>query len=545
MKKLLNKIKVASLVLVAIMTMNSCESWLELYPEGETLLEDYWKSADDIESVVATCYLSMMDGKFMDRVFVWGELRSDNIERGTKATAEQIDILDVNLQTTNSYNDWAIFYQTINYCNTVIYYAPQVMEEDKNLSTSTMEAYRAEARAIRAMCYFYLVRAFGDVPLVWQPTIEDSESFAIAKTPANEVLNTIVEDLREALLYAKSTYGAYNIAYNVSRFTKQSIRVLLADILLWQGRYAECVEVCDEFLAYDRQLKVVDITAGYNLPSPQIMLDRFSMLTSVSDVIFATAFNASAMKAPFLKLFGFEMKEPQLSAAKAMVEEADPNNAYGLYSRTDLRRNFVSASSTTTGDYTHYQIPKYVCNGYSSYGGSISYSTASSEFVDWIFYRLADVYLIRAEAMVELAATTSNEEDVTKYLNHAIDMVNNTYMAANEELRATDSLSLSAYNSVDAMRELVLQERRREFIYEGKRWFDLVRHARKFNDAEVLIEYFDNKRFPNSSSQVALNKMSTMDALYMPIYQTEIDNNDLLVQNPFYQMDETTEKNEK
>ncbi|MBO5819360.1 MAG: RagB/SusD family nutrient uptake outer membrane protein, partial [Bacteroidales bacterium] len=171
MKKIYNKIKVATLVVMATLMMASCSEWLELYPEGETLLEDYWKSADDIESVLASCYLSVMDEKYLQRAIVWGELRSDNMEKANKTPSDLIDILDVNIQATNSFCDWAVFYETINLCNTVIHYAPQVMEEDKNLSTSNMEAYRAEARAIRAMSYFYLVRTFGDVPMVMKPTI--------------------------------------------------------------------------------------------------------------------------------------------------------------------------------------------------------------------------------------------------------------------------------------------------------------------------------------------------------------------------------------
>lgn len=539
MKKIYNKIKVFAIVLMATLMMNSCDSWLELYPEGQTLLEDYWKSADDIESVLATCYLSMMEANYLQRAVVWGELRSDNMEKGQKASTEQLDILDVNLQATNTYCDWAAFYQTINYCNTVIHYAPQVMEEDENLSASMMESYRAEARAIRAMSYFYLVRTFGDVPLVWKPTIDDSEGFDIAKSPADSVLNVLVDDLREAMNYAQSTYGSYKQDYNKSRFTKQSIRVLLADILLWQGRYQECVDVCDEFLRYN-ETQILNPTGYYELNSAVNMLSMYvNPMTSESagEVIFATAFYASAMGNPVPGMYGLQFKDPQISASEALVANDD-----ALFRANDERIYLKNGPSTSAGDERFYQIVKYVSNSYTISGGSAQYSTFTDTQYEWIFYRLPDVYLIRAEALVELAANEANQDEVDDCLNQAIHMVNKTYMRANTDLRFTDSLSVVNYSTVDAMRQLVMDERRREFMFEGKRWFDIVRQSRRANDAQVAVDYLSNKRFPNSSSHVALNKMSTLDALYMPIYQKEIENNKLLKQNPFYQMDETTAK---
>ncbi|MBO5835377.1 MAG: RagB/SusD family nutrient uptake outer membrane protein [Bacteroidales bacterium] len=542
MKKIYNKIKVATLVVMATLMMASCSEWLELYPEGETLLEDYWKSADDIESVLASCYLSVMDEKYLQRAIVWGELRSDNMEKANKTPSDLIDILDVNIQATNSFCDWAVFYETINLCNTVIHYAPQVMEEDKNLSTSNMEAYRAEARAIRAMSYFYLVRTFGDVPMVMKPTIDDTDGFAIAKSSADSVLNVVVDDLREALMYAQSSFGSYRQDYNKSRFTKQSIRALLADILLWQGRYQECVDVCDEFLAYNNKQMLTARSGYYELGDASLLLPMFTHHAAyTNEVIFATAFQPSGMDASFVGLYGHQAKDPQISASEKLYNR-------GMFNSTDKRRYLTYISSANDGDYTYYQIPKFVASSYSivgsAAGSAATYSNVADKQYEWIFYRLPDIYLMRAEALVELAATKSTNDEINSYLNSAIDMVNNTYMRANVDLRATDSLSIKEYFSVDLMRELVMDERQREFMFEGKRWFDLLRQARRFNTADYAVSAVEDKRFPNSSSQVALSKMSTMDALYMPIYQTEIENNDKLVQNPFYQMDETTEKNE-
>ncbi len=547
MKKLYNKIKVAVLVLLATVSLNSCEDWLELYPEGETLLEDFWKTADDIESVLASCYLTLMNSSYTDRAFVWGELRSDNMEQGAKASPELIDILDVNIQTTNSYCNWAIFYESINYCNTVIHYAPQVLEEDENLSVSRMESYRSEARAIRALSYFYLVRAFGNVPLVWKPTIDDSESFDIAASPGDSVLAVVTEDLREALVYAHSTFGSSRPDYNVCRFTKQSIRALLADILLWQGRYQECVDVCDEFIANNNSNRFLTMPgkSHYYLLDHEEWLTSFSTNPySVGEVIFAAGCAASNVESSVSNLFGHQVKDIQIGGAESLC---DPNNHnYSiLFENGDARKDYLRGMPAQTGERRDYSVTKYLVSNIIKQGEQITYNINTSKFnQDFIFYRLPDIYLMRAEALVELAAQqTPGSSEEESCMKKAIEMVNETFMRSNTTRGRLDTLNLINFSDVDHLRELVLNERRREFAYEGKRWFDLVRYAKRTNDVGYVESCLEDKRFPNSASSVALSKMSTMDALYMPYFETEIINNKLLVQNPFYKTDETTEKN--
>lgn len=537
MKKLLNTIKVAVLIVAASMTMNSCDSWLELYPEGETLLEDFWKTADDIESVLATCYLSLMDEASIKNMIIWGEARSDNMEQASKSDADLLDLLDVNLAPTNTYCNWAAFYKTINYCNTVIYYAPGVMDEDENLSTARMEAYRAEARAIRAMCYFYLVRTFGDVPLVLEPTIDDTKGFAIAKTPGDEVLRTITTDLEEALSYAQTTFGSYRPDYNVSRFTRQSIRVLLADMMLWQNRYEECVYYCDEFLKENQKYELQAGLEYHQLGTIDSWLSMFtsSNISNYPEVIFATAYGPSIMDNTMLGIYGHEQKDPVVSAAEELVE----NYSY-LFESTDKRKLYISGGTENVGNVRNNIIAKYICRSIVKVGNGYNAVNNTEKMTDWVYYRMADVYLLRAEALVEIANTKTDEDEKKEYLNDAIYMINKTFMRANDTRIATDTLELRDYPNVDLMRDLVLDERQREFMFEGKRWFDLVRFARRAGDPQVAIDAVEGKRFPNSSENVALNKMSEMNALYMPIFQTEIDNNDLLIQNPFYQMDEST-----
>ncbi len=83
--------------------------------------------------------------------------------------------------------------------------------------------------------------------------------------------------------------------------------------------------------------------------------------------------------------------------------------------------------------------------------------------------------------------------------------------------------------------EYILEERAREFAFEGKRWFDMLRNAKRSNykRLDLLIE-LTARSVPSERQQSAIAKIKDPNSHYLPIYQYEIQTNTLLVQNPFY-----------
>lgn len=536
MKKTLHKIGLALSALVLTVGMGSCTDWLLVYPEGETLLEDYWKTGADIEKVVAACYRSMQESDWIVNSVVWGELRSDNLTAAETASEDLKSLVDVNILTTNSYTNWAPFYVTINYANTVLHYAPGVMEEDKNLMLSQMNAYRAEALAIRAFSYFYLVRAFRDVPFVTHPTIDDSEGFNLAKTPGHLILDTLIMNLKEAKLYARTSFGASK-AHNKGRFTQQSIRALLADIYLWQASgigtdslpeakareyWEACVKECQEFQDYEANLPVT--AQSYLAEIDYVLQDVFNRGNSPESVFeLQYSYDAGLKNSSVTSLYGSSSVNP-MAVVTAIL---NPTNS-GVFpmTTTDMRKfYFVRAA-----DGGSCNVAKYTCNGVTSTGdGNYTHSTSDQEYLNWVFYRLADIYLMKAEALVELSTSTSDPR-----MEEAIVELNRTYKRANPDMNRNDTLSLSMYSSVEQMRQLVLDERQKELMFEGKRWFDLVRHSRRMNSTEDLKQALYTKFDGSADRTLAFSKLTTQDALYMPINEEEVKNNKLLEQNPFY-----------
>ena len=86
-----------------------------------------------------------------------------------------------------------------------------------------------------------------------------------------------------------------------------------------------------------------------------------------------------------------------------------------------------------------------------------------------------------------------------------------------------------------------MAERHREFIGEGKRWFDLVRYAQRRGETETMIKNYLGRKYSQNKNAVAA-KLSTIESLFSPVYKNEMDNNQLLHQNRIWNTSESTSK---
>ena len=173
------------------LTFNSCNDFLDLEPLNEIILENFWNEKSDVQNIVTSCYATLQEQAVVERMMAWGEFRSDNIIGGTNISNNEDleDIFKVNIKADNTFTDWSRFYYIINTCNTVMHFAPGVAEKDPSFTRSELDATIAEVTAIRALCYFYLIRAFRDVPYVTEPFIEDTQEMKLPANSFAEVLD--------------------------------------------------------------------------------------------------------------------------------------------------------------------------------------------------------------------------------------------------------------------------------------------------------------------------------------------------------------------
>ena len=229
-----------------ILLFTGCSDFLSIKPQNDIVLENYWTEEADVNSVLNSCYAQLESSDCVNRMIVWGEVRSDNMTTGSGTSYALQQVFKENILETNTFSNWQSFYQCINRCNTVIHYAPIVNAKDPNFTDSEMRATIAEATTLRALCYFYLIRTFRDVPYTETCYEDDSEDegkqqMALPATDFNTVLSNLIYSLEEvkedALEGYPETSNPYSEYFTTGRITKWAIYSMLCEMYLWQKDY--------------------------------------------------------------------------------------------------------------------------------------------------------------------------------------------------------------------------------------------------------------------------------------------------------------------
>ncbi|MCW3807524.1 RagB/SusD family nutrient uptake outer membrane protein [Plebeiibacterium marinum] len=505
--------KFFSIIMTGLLIISSgCTDWLDIRPDSEVVLEDFWKNESQVEEVLAACYKSLTTDDVMQAIMVWSELRSDNVVSGDGMKEDMVKMLNFDITARNGYCGWGAMYQVINYCNTFLYYAPEVVNIDENFTEVELHSLEAEVMAIRALAYFYLVRTFKDVPYITTPSIEDNQEYTVAKSTEQDVLNYLISDLEYALRYANNDFKI--LEYNKGRVTKNMVCSLLADIYLWQEDYANCVKYCDLVLA-DQTLELED--------SEDFVRSVF-LLGNSSESIFELQFNEDVQKNN--KVYDFyggsgntlgEWAYPYI-LVEGNYSPFEYNISNEIEGENDIRKYEYLIADLGSEKYS---VLKYTALRYQTISGGYSQLiTYKSGTANWIVYRLADIMLMKAEALIQ-------QNDFAD----ALELINTTFLRSNPDLE-DKPLVVSDYTTKLDQNNLLLRERQRELMFEGKRWFDLMRLARREGRPSSLLNYVA-KKFSGAAS-MNINKLTVMDALYLPIHIDEINANSALEQNPFY-----------
>ncbi|MBR7053410.1 MAG: RagB/SusD family nutrient uptake outer membrane protein [Prevotella sp.] len=541
-------------------TLTGCSDYLDILPMNEVVLENYWTEKGDVTSVVNSCYESLENSDCLTRMGVWGELRSDNLRLGTNVPNEINEILKENLLPSNPMCNWARFYEAINRCNTVCHYAPEVQAIDPNYTLEEMKANIAEATAIRALCYFYLIRTFRDVPYTTQPSIDDAQTYVIPATPFSAVLDSLITDLERVKGDAVRRYytdDSPNAYQNSSKITRWAIYALLADLYLWKGDWDNCIRYCDLVIDFKREQYKEMLEREGNINDIALFGDIPMILEKpVGSTVCGNAYNeifgaGNSFESIFELYFRTNQSQQnswvntyygnntntmgRLSAPDFLCKDvAQGNNA--VFKKTDGR--VYEASEL---DNSRYAITKYVRSSVSFSNQNITKEAdlnlastrRSSGDANWIFYRLSDMLLIKAEA--EIQKGEDNYPAAFMLINTVNKRANDvTSSARSDTLKMVDYISSKA-----SMEELLLEERQREFMFEGKRWFDLVRIARRDGNNTRLVSLASRKYIENVNAIKI--KLADPNIIYFPYAKNELKVNPLLVQNPAFGNEEDNE----
>jgi hypothetical protein len=408
-------------LLLAILT--SCSDFLELTPISESAAPNFYKNASDIQVAVNGAYASLQANNMYRQDYVTlMEVRSDNTvdnnPGGAAGVYYNIDKFTARGDNTVIRDVWKTTYKQISRLNEVLDHISVVANPDLQIQ------YEGEARFLRALAYFNIVRMWGKAPLILNP-ITTQESYSQVRNSVDDIYAAIEADL----IFARQLPAKYTDKNDEGRATSGAAKALLAKVYLTRKQYPDAVAVLEDLVTNYREI--------YDLqPEPG---DVFNVNNKMNtEIIFAVRFSkniageTSSTHDAYTNKFGLD------AALLSGYKGSDKRKA--LLSYTRVNSTFI--------------VKKYADTPDISSGGM---------GVDFPVLRWADVLLMYAEALNETGY--SNDESGPAFT--ALNAVRN---------RAAASLyNNTQLSGQDAFRDAVLLERRLELPLENHRWFDLLR----------------------------------------------------------------------
>ena len=571
----------------ATAALTACNDFLTIYPTDRVVGEDFWKTKADVNQMVDGCYKSMIDYSVQERAIMWGAYRSDELDKLSDYNDNTLDnISAVNLLPTNRYNDWSAFYKVINNCNIVLNHAEAVMDEDPEFTLGDYQVVRAQMLALRSLCYFYLVRAFRDVPYTEHSYEEDSQAEPQPQSAPDIVLQHCLDDLLDARQYImrSGAYGRYDWR-NWGYMTRDAIHALMADIYLWRASmthsaadYQQAIVYSDSVInakhAYYELYKEYDVTETekdiYHLEDGDRVLSTIFGTNSGNshESILEWQYNGRDNSNKALENYYYMSSSTQNSSIlmasslfNSIDANANTNQAKKFYLSANDYRYWNNVYEANNEEAEQMSVRKMVSTSDISnikglnVGESKSNSRAFREFrQNWIVYRLTDVMLMKAEALVETAKSDSDVVNLKQAFN-LVQAVNKRSM----QKTATDTLKFENFKSKEDFELLVLAERERELCFEGKRWWDLMRYCYRHMEGVDARQTLASqgawpalyqpmlsmivRKYSGEGGDAVSYKMKSEPYLYWPILESETKVNNLLNQNPVYIQEKSTSKN--
>ncbi len=505
---------ISVLIIITTLLLSSCNDWLDILPNNEQVTADYWKTKEDVEAVIASGYYYLR--QTTPFLIDWGELRGASIFAYN--STEKGKLQDFQIIASSSLCRWDQFYKVINMANSVITFASDAQSTDETYTVEAMRSHHTEAYFLRALSYFYLVRNFKEVPLILEPYVDDSAPFSKAKSSEEEILQQIKADIETALELNAAKEFFENDAWAGSskgRATKWALYALMADVCLWSEDYDNCIIYADYLINATSPKRPAFMTIPeywFRIFNPGNSNESIFELNWDYSAFNQTSYSPSnyftiASNAPYQ--YTPAMAERLVSEATILYDDG----------KIPVRSHF--GAYVTLGEEGSenlaYCIWKYN-------GTEIDDLTAIRVHPDgnYIIYRMADVMLMKAEALIWKGSNNWME---------ALDIINQIRKRSNLAnleipLNETDELG---------MLQILLNERDMELAAEGKRWYDLLRFG-KSNNLRYKDDFINMIVENNSSANTSWLRsvLKNEYAWYLPISDSELEANDLLIQNPYY-----------
>ncbi|MBK5722186.1 RagB/SusD family nutrient uptake outer membrane protein [Dysgonomonas sp. Marseille-P4677] len=413
------------IILSVLFFASACsDSFFDLEPSDKVPKDKIYKTAEDFNIAVVGCY-----AKLQSQVSFYtecSEYRGDNmlLLAPTTGTQDRYDIDQFKETAANGLLDdyWANFNNGVYRCNLVLDQIDAAVFDSK-----LRNQYKAEALFIRAYTYFNMYRIWGGVPTT-RTVVDVSEALKIGRSSEQQMYDLIAGDLKQ-IVDEQMLPVSYK-GDNMGRVTLGAAQSLLGKVYLTFKKYQEAQAVLSQVIGkYSLQENPGDV---FNVGNKMN-----------NEIIFAVRFNKNIVGEGHG--YWFTINNP------ANAENPSPQLLAAYTDPADKRKDLIT--------YTQVESNVYILKKFYD----TKNSTTSNVGNDQILIRYADVLLMYAEALNEVAYSNSPNSP-------ALNALNEVHTRA-----GLQPVDISTLPNKDAFRKAILIERQQEFPFEGHRWFDLVR----------------------------------------------------------------------
>jgi starch-binding outer membrane protein, SusD/RagB family len=415
----IHKLLLYTLLVLTILSPVSCKKFLDVQPlnavsDAVTIVDQ-----SSAETAVRGMYRALAnDGYYGTSFQSIGYLNGDNLLRtGPGTDPSQFISHAVTSDNGTITTSWNAIYNTVNCANNVIAKLPGV--KDINLTQTEKNQLLGEAYFVRALCYFDLARTWGGVPVVLTPTLAASDKNGVKR-------NTLAETYAQVLSDINTAYPLLPTATNRIRATTNTVTALRARYYLYQQDWVN---------AEANATIIINDNTDYKLVAPYNSWWANNVVGTVES-IFELSYSVT-----YPNLNRNSWMPPELGGTRTWI----PNNA------------FIALATNPAIGGTRNTLIGLTAAGL--YYGTLYYRSPATD-PSYIF-RIAELYLIRAEARAEIGGAE---------LAGAISDLN--------AVRARSGVAATTAVTQSDVLLAIENERRIEFAYEPHRWFDLVRTGR-------------------------------------------------------------------
>ncbi len=445
-----SKYKYISGILMCLICISlSCTDALDKAPVSLITNESFWKTEDDANGALTGAYVYLRNQSLLN-LFIWGEARSEVMEwSGLSGTLDYDKYYLNTLNSTSAGPNWQGIYTTINAANLIIKYTPNIASPNEASKNNIL----AQAYAMRAYLYFVLARTWGGVPLRTEPTEGyNPETTQKERSTVEDVFKLIKEDLNKAI----SLFENNKFPEGRNRWSLASTYALKADVFLWTGKrlnggnndFNIALEACNEVQKADVALlaNFADLYKYNNKGNKEVLM-------AVGNKELETGGGNNYFN---------NMYSGQFPSSLDPITGEVIGQATFVWTVSSLVRNQFTVDDKRK-DASFAETPSYpsiILKGRGIMISGIRYFSS-----DIVLYRFADVLLMKAEAKNALGQDPSTEINMVRQRAYGA-AYNNHVFVSSSKVQNDD---------------VILKERLLELIFEGKRWWDLVRFGKVFD----------------------------------------------------------------